>query len=295
MVNKGIILAGGRGTRLYPATIVIGKPLLPIYDKPMIYYSISILMQAGIRDICIVTNPHDFNLFEELLGDGSCWGIHIEYRIQHEARGIADVFYVAEDFIQQQPCALVLGDNIFLGSTWKQRLQQLQNQPMQGAHIFAHPVLDPERYGVVTLNEHMQPIQLIEKPNPAPSNLAVTGLYFYDAQATRLAHLLKPSARGELEITDLNQLYLEQNDLHLTILNAPDDEWFDIGTHDAMYQAIDKISFFIHNSGMQIGCIEEMAFLNGWIDDEQLSRLAMRFRHTAYGRYLEKYFQPVKP
>ena len=291
MIQKGLILAAGRGTRLYPATIVIGKPLLPIFDKPMIYYSLSVLMQSQIRDICIVTNQHDRHLFEELLGDGQSWGVNIQYRIQHEPKGIADVFNVAHDFIDNDPCALILGDNLFLGTTWKNRLLQLQQQPMQGAHIFVHPVVDPERFGVITIDQHQQPQSLIEKPSPAPSNLAVTGLYCYDEQACEMSLQLKPSARGELEITELNDLYLLKNQLHLTILDLPDDEWFDIGTHDAMYEAIDKISSLIHTTGSQIGCIEEIAFHNQWIDASQLERMAHRCRHTAYGRYLERYFR----
>jgi len=291
MIQKGLILAAGRGTRLYPATIVIGKPLLPIFDKPMIYYSLSVLMQSQIRDICIVTNQHDRHLFEELLGDGLSWGVNIQYRIQHEPKGIADVFNVAHDFIDNDPCALILGDNLFLGTTWKNRLLQLQQQPMQGAHIFAHPVADPERYGVITIDQHQQPQSLIEKPSPAPSNLAVTGLYCYDKHACEMSLQLKPSARGELEITDLNDLYLLKNQLNLTILDLPEDEWFDIGTHDAMYKAIDKISSLIHTTGSQIGCIEEIAFQNQWIDASQLERMAHRCRHTAYGRYLERYFR----
>ncbi len=290
MIKKGLILAAGRGTRLYPATIVIGKPLLPIFDKPMIYYSLSVLMQSQIRDICIVTNQHDHNLFQELLGDGLSWGVNIQYRIQPEPKGIADVFNVANDFIDNDPCALILGDNLFLGSTWKNKLLQLQQQPMPGAHIFAHPVADPERYGVITVDPHQQPLNLIEKPSPAPSNLAVTGLYVYDEHACEMSQQLQPSARGELEITDLNYLYLLQNQLQLTILDSPDDEWFDIGTHDAMYEAIDKISSLIHTTGIQIGCIEEIAFQNQWIDASQLERMAYRCRHTAYGRYLERYF-----
>ena len=291
MIQKGLILAAGRGTRLYPATIVIGKPLLPIFDKPMIYYSLSVLMQSQIRDICIVTNQHDRHLFEELLGDGLSWGVNIQYRRQHQPKGIADVFNVAHDFIDNDPCALILGDNLFLGTTWKNRLLQLQQQPMQGAHIFVHPVADPERYGVITIDQHQQPQSLIEKPYPAPSNLAVTGLYCYDEQACEMSRQLKPSARGELEITDLNDLYLLKNQLNLTILDLPDDEWFDIGTHDAMYEAIDKISSLIHATGTQIGCIEEIAFQNQWIDASQLERMAHRCRHTAYGRYLERYFR----
>lgn len=290
MFKKGIILAAGRATRLYPATIVIGKPLLPIFDKPMIYYSLSILMAAKIREICIITNPHDHHLFQELLGDGSSWKMHIEYRIQETAKGIADVFTIANDFIDNQPCALVLGDNIFIGNSWKKRLELIQQEHISGACVFARPVQDPERYGVISLDENQRPLDLIEKPNPAPSNLAVTGLYFYDEMACELAKQLKPSARGELEITDLNRLYLQKNQLHLTILNEVDDNWFDIGTHDTMYQAIDKISNLIQNTGIQIGCIEEMAFQNGWIGAQHLEKLAYRFRHTSYGRYLEQYF-----
>lgn len=290
MIKKGIILAAGRGTRLYPATIVIGKPLLPIFDKPMIYYSLSILMQARISNICIVTNPHDVTMFQELLGDGRQWGMQISYEIQHEPKGIADVFNVAEHFIAQEDCALVLGDNLFLGQAWPQRLQRLQTQALNGAYVFAYPVQDPERYGVVAVNEENKIIDILEKPAVPPTNLAVTGLYFYDGQATELAKSLKPSARGELEITDLNRLYLQQQQLHLASLNEPDDFWFDIGTHDAMYQAIDHISTHIQTTKRQVGCIEEIAYLNHWINLEQLERLAYKVRHTSYGKYLEQYF-----
>lgn len=290
MIKKGIILAAGRGTRLYPATIVIGKPLLPIFDKPMIYYSLSILMQARIADICIVTNPHDLAMFQELLGDGKQWGMQISYRIQHEPKGIADVFNVAEDFIDEQDCALVLGDNLFLGQAWRQRLQQIQSHALNGAYVFAYPVSDPERYGVVAVDDENKIIDILEKPTVPPTNLAVTGLYFYDRQATQLAKSLKPSARGELEITDLNRLYLQQQQLHLASLNEADDFWFDIGTHDAMYQAIDHISTHIQTTKRQVGCIEEIAYLNHWIDLEQLEKLAYKVRHTSYGKYLEQYF-----
>lgn len=290
MYKKGIILAAGLATRLYPLTIAIGKPLLPIYDKPMIYYSLSLLMQAKIREICIVTNHRDRFFFDELLGDGSNLGLQIEYRIQEQPKGIADVFNVANDFIQNKPCALLLGDNIFLGQSLEKRLAFIQQEHLSGAYVFARPVNDPERYGVISLDDKQQPLDLIEKPNPAPSRLAVTGLYFYDEQACELAKSLKPSARGELEITDLNRLYLKNNQLHLNILDGIDDDWFDIGTHDAMYQAIDKISNLIQNTGVQIGCVEEIAFKNGWIDTQQIEKLAFRFRNNAYGRYLEQYY-----
>ena len=293
MIKKGVILAAGRGTRLYPATIVIGKPLLPIFDKPMIYYSLSILMQANIKEICIVTNPHDLAMFQELLSDGSQWGMHITYEIQHDPKGIADVFNVAEQFIAHEDCALVLGDNLFLGNAWPSRLQNLQSLHLNGAHVFAYPVQDPERYGVVATDQNNKIIDILEKPPVPPTNLAVTGLYFYDKQATELAKTLKPSARGELEITDLNRLYLQQQQLHLNALDEPDDQWFDIGTHDAMYQAIDHISTHIQTTKRQVGCIEEIAYLKGWINAEQLERLAYKVRYTSYGKYLEQYFSTV--
>lgn len=290
MVKKGIILAAGRGTRLYPATIVIGKPLLPIFDKPMIYYSLSILMKAQIREVCIVTNRHDITLFRELLSDGSHLGMHIQYRIQDIPKGIADVFNVAEDFINHEECALVLGDNIFMGQEWDVRLNDLQTKTLLGATVFAYPVDDPCRYGVLELNTRKEVIDLIEKPIIPPSNLAVTGLYFYDDKATSFAQSLKPSARGELEITDLNRLYLQQNQLNWMKLDEPDDEWFDVGTHEAMYHAIDKVSTYIICSKRQIACVEEIAFNNGWIDLHGLKRLQQRVNTTAYGKYLEKYF-----
>jgi glucose-1-phosphate thymidylyltransferase len=290
MINKAIILAAGRGTRLYPATIVIGKPLLPIFDKPMVYYSLAIIMQAKIRDVCIVTNQHDISLFRELLGDGNQLGMHIQYRIQEIPKGIADVFNIAEDFINNEPCALVLGDNIFIGHEWDLRLSEIQKNPIQGATVFAYPVHDPKRYGILALNAKQEIIDVVEKPNTPPSNLAVTGLYFYDEHATQMAKTLKPSARGELEITDLNRLYLEKKALKWMNLNATDDLWFDIGTHEAMYVAIDNVSQRIINTQQQIGCIEELAYLNGWIGITQLNLLQKKVKMTAYGQYLEKYF-----
>lgn len=292
MIKKGIILAAGRSTRLYPATMVIGKPLLPIYDKPMIYYPLSLCMQAQIRDICIVTNMQDANLFQELLGNGEKWGIHIEYRIQHEPKGIADVFFVAQDFIDSQPCCLILGDNLFIGDGLANQLLRLQNQPLKGAHVFAFPVMQPERFGVLVLDNSGKISHIVEKPNPAPSNLAVTGLYYYDEQACSLAQQLKPSLRGELEITDLNRLYLLKQELHYSLLDAEAIQWFDTGTHETMQQAIDYVADYIHHH-KQVGCIEEIAYLNHWIDAEQLEKMAFRLRHTLYGQYLEQYF--IKP
>lgn len=287
MIKKGIILAAGRGTRLYPATIAIGKPLLPIFDKPMIYYPLAMLMQAGIREICIVTNEHDLPLFQELLSDGHELGIHISYRIQFEPKGIADVFKVAEDFIQKSPCALVLGDNIFISRQWHSRFKTIQSNEIKGAHIFAIPVDDPSRYGVLALDKHAKVIDIVEKPVNPPSQLAVTGLYFYDEKAVLFAQSLKPSARGELEITDLNRLYLQTQDLIAHSLESSDDQWFDVGTHDAMHFAIDEISNYIHTQKCQVGCIEEIAFLNGWISTKELEVLAHKVRYTSYGEYLK--------
>ena len=287
MIKKGVILAAGRGTRLYPATIAVGKPLLPIFDKPMIYYSLAMLMQAGIQEICIVTNEHDLPLFQELLADGHELGIHLSYRIQFEPKGIADVFNVAEDFIQHQACALMLGDNIFMGHSWKNRLHQIQANLMSGAHVFAIPVDDPSRYGVLSLDAAGQVLDIFEKPEHPPSHLAVTGLYFYDERAVSLAQSLKPSARQELEITDLNRLYLQEQQLTAHILDESDEQWFDVGTHDAMHLAIDKISEYIHTSNLQVGCIEEIAYLNNWISTQQLEALAYKVRYTPYGEYLK--------
>lgn len=289
MIKKGIILAAGRGTRLYPATIVVGKPLLPIFDKPMIYYSLALLMQAKIQEVCIVTNRHDITLFRELLGDGHQLGMHIQYRIQDIPKGIADVFNVAEDFIERKPCALILGDNIFIGNQWENRLIEIQQNHTKGALIFAYPVHDPNRYGVLELDAHNNILNVIEKPKVAPSNLAVTGLYFYDEKATEFAKSLKPSARGELEITDLNRLYLKNQQLDWMSINCPDDLWFDVGTHEAMYVAIDKVSHYIIENNTQVGCIEEQAFLNGWIDQSKLGLLQKNVKMTNYGQYLTKY------
>lgn len=289
MISKGIILAAGRGTRLYPATMVVGKPLLPIFDKPMIYYSLTLLMKAQIRQVCIVTNRHDVPLFRELLGDGHHLGMHIQYRIQDVPKGIADVFHVAKDFIDKKPCVLMLGDNIFIGNQWENRLMDLQNTFTKGACIFACPVHDPNRYGVLSFDAKNNIEDVIEKPKIAPSNLAITGLYFYDEQATDLASTLKPSARGELEITDLNRLYLKQKNLMWMPLDSPDDLWFDVGTHEAMYLAIDKVSHLIIEKKIQIGCIEEQAFLNGWIEKPQLALLQKNLQTTNYGQYLRQY------
>jgi glucose-1-phosphate thymidylyltransferase len=287
MIKKGIILAAGRGTRLYPATIAIGKPLLPIFDKPMIYYSLAMLMQAGLQDICIVTNEHDLPLFQELLGDGKELGIHLSYRIQYEAKGIADVFNVAKDFIGHEPCALILGDNIFMGNAWKDRFQDIQKHPLKGAHVFAIAVDDPNRYGVLSLDDTGGVLDILEKPEHPPSNYAVTGLYFYDERAVTLAQSLKPSARGEFEITDLNRLYLQEQQLTAHILDATGEKWFDVGTHVAMHQAIDEISHYIHTTKQQVGCIEEIAYLNSWVTTEELEVLAHKVRYTPYGTYLK--------
>jgi glucose-1-phosphate thymidylyltransferase len=289
MISKGVILAAGRGSRLYPATSVIAKPLLPIFDKPMIYYALSILMQAKIREVCIVTNLRDLHLFKELLKDGHTLGMSISYRVQTEPKGIADVFSVAKDFINYSPCALVLGDNLFTGSDWPSRLALLQQTKMKGAHVFGMKVASPNRFGVMVFDEGHQLVDIIEKPESPPSNIAVTGLYFYDEQAIEMASTLKPSARNELEITDLNRLYILQNNINYTILSAEDDQWFDIGTHESMTAAIDSISEYITHSKQQIGCIEEIAFLNGWINQERLMSSVEKFSSTSYGQYLEKY------
>lgn len=291
MINKGIILAAGRSTRLYPATMVLGKQLLPIFDKPMIYYPLSILMQAGIRDICVVSNPHDLSLFAEMLGNGEFWGIHIEYRVQYEPHGIADVFTVAKDFIDNQPSALILGDNLFIGEQMPKRLEAIQAHAPCGAHLIAIPVTDPQRYGVLALNANGDIEDILEKPENPPSNLAVTGLYFYDEFACELARELQPSARGELEITDLNRIYLRQKKLQCTILDAPDDQWFDTGTHESMYQANCAISTLVNEQHQQVGCLEEIAYLKQWITSDQLATMIQKFRHTAYGKYLTRYLK----
>ena len=281
---KGIILAGGSGTRLYPLTMVTSKQLLPIYDKPMIYYPLSTLMLAGIKDILIITNESDYDNFIKLLGDGSQYGLNLQYRIQYVQRGIADAFIIAEDFIAGDDVALILGDNIFHGQGFSTIMKDALKKK-NGATVFGYTVKDPERFGVVEFDRNNKAISLEEKPANPKSNYAVTGLYFYDNKVCDFAKLLKPSQRGELEITDLNKMYLERGELNVEILGRGF-AWLDTGTHDALLDAADFVAAFQKRQGLYISCIEEIAYKRGFITKEQLVELAQPLLKTAYGRYL---------
>ena len=282
--RKGIILAGGSGTRLHPATLAISKQLIPIYDKPMIYYPLSVLLLAGIRDILIISTPQDTPRFQQLLGDGASWGINLEYAVQPSPDGLAQAFIIGADFVGDGPSALVLGDNIFYGHDLASRLKQADTCA-SGASVFAYPVTDPERYGVVEFNEHGHAISLEEKPKQPRSRYAVTGLYFYDNQVVDFARNLKPSARGELEITDLNRIYLERDELDVQLLGRGD-AWLDTGTHDSLLEAGQFIQTIEKRQGLKISCPEEICWRNGWIDNAQFEALARPLAKSGYGQYL---------
>lgn len=282
--RKGIILAGGSGTRLHPATLAVSKQLLPVYDKPMVYYPLSTLMLAGIRDILIISTPQDTPRFEQLLGDGSQWGLNLQYAVQPSPDGLAQAFIIGKDFIGDDPSALVLGDNIFYGHDFHKPLSSAMART-EGASVFAYHVQDPERYGVAEFNSDGKVLSLEEKPAKPKSNYAVTGLYFYDKQAVDLARDLKPSPRGELEITDLNRLYLEQGNLTVEIMGRGY-AWLDTGTHDSLLEAGQFIATLENRQGLKVACLEEIAFRKQWIDAEQLSKLAAPLAKTGYGQYL---------
>jgi len=280
---KGIILAGGLGTRLYPLTLAVSKQLMPVYDKPMIYYPLSTLMQAGIKDILIISTPHDLPHFEKLLKDGSDIGVNFSYIAQHEPNGLAQAFVLGEKFIDGDSAALVLGDNIFYGQGLKESLQNSFSP--KGGVIFAYQVADPERYGVVEFDDDFTAISIEEKPVKPKSNYAVPGLYFYDNNVVEIAKNLKPSARGEYEITDVNRVYLEQNNLSVEVLGRGT-AWLDTGTHTSLIQAGQFIQVIEERQGLKIGCIEEIAHEMGFIDDAQLEMLGNRYIKSGYGEYL---------
>ena len=281
---KGIILAGGSGTRLYPVTNVVSKQLLPVYDKPMIYYPLSTLMLAGLRDILIISTPQDIGRFGDLLGNGNQWGINLSYAVQPSPDGLAQAFLIGRDFIDGDTSALILGDNIFYGQSFSVQLQRAAALK-DGAVVFAYPVQDPERYGVVQFNEAGQAISIEEKPKSPKSRYAVTGLYFYDNEVVNLAASLKPSTRGELEITDLNRLYLEAGNLKVQIMSRGM-AWLDTGTHDSLFEAGLFIQTIQRRQGLRIACLEEIAFRLGYITACQLEELAQPVKKSGYGQYL---------
>jgi glucose-1-phosphate thymidylyltransferase len=283
---KGIILAGGSGTRLYPATLAVNKQLLPVYDKPMIYYPLSVLMLAGIRDILLISTPEHLPFYRHLLGDGSAWGIKISYVVQDKPIGLAHAFILGRDFVGGDRVALILGDNVFYGHGLSDELAKASARK-EGATIFAYHVVDPNQYGVVRLDDHGTPAEIVEKPSQFISNWAVTGLYFYDNAVLDIAASLRPSARGELEITDVNRRYLELKKLHVAKLGRGY-AWLDTGTHDSLMDAGEFVRSIQHRQGLLIGCPEELAYQKKFISRDQLRALASKYEKSAYGRYLQR-------
>lgn len=291
--RKGIILAGGSGTRLYPITQAVSKQLLPVYDKPMIYYPLSVLMLAGIREILIISTPQDIGRFEELLGDGKRWGIELSYQVQPSPDGLAQAFLLGEDFLAGQPAALVLGDNIFFGHDLHALLADA-NAQKDGATVFSYHVHDPERYGVVEFDAHKNAVSIEEKPTAPKSNFAVTGLYFYDADVVKLAKTITPSPRGELEITDLNKIYLQNGSLKVQTMDRGF-AWLDTGTHDSLRDASTFVAMIQKRQGQQVACLEEIAYRMGYITQTDLVTLAQPYLKSDYGQYMLKVSKEVEP